>query len=54
VLEGEDRLELVHYRRRDGAAESLATHHLFPSSAPNPILVGYTRAVCRWTRRALC
>jgi len=28
-FEGDERLELVHYRRREGAAESLATHHLF-------------------------
>ncbi|WP_179403800.1 FAD-dependent oxidoreductase [Burkholderia guangdongensis] len=27
--EGGERLELVRYRRRDGVAESLATHHLF-------------------------
>ncbi|PTB21881.1 thioredoxin reductase [Trinickia symbiotica] len=29
ALEGEERLELVRYRRRDGALESIATHHLF-------------------------
>jgi thioredoxin reductase (NADPH) len=28
-LEGDERLELVHYRRGDGGAESIATHHLF-------------------------
>ncbi|WP_269501326.1 FAD-dependent oxidoreductase [Burkholderia sp. IMCC1007] len=29
TLEGEERLELVHYRRGDSAPESLATRHLF-------------------------
>jgi thioredoxin reductase (NADPH) len=29
TLEGDERLESVHYRRRDGSIESLKTHHLF-------------------------
>jgi thioredoxin reductase (NADPH) len=29
ALEGDERLESVHYRRRDGGIESLKTHHLF-------------------------
>jgi thioredoxin reductase (NADPH) len=28
-FEGDERLELVHYRRGDGGAESIATHHVF-------------------------
>jgi len=29
ALEGDERLESIHYRRRDGGIESLKTHHLF-------------------------
>ena len=29
ALEGDERLESVHYRRRDGGIENLKTHHLF-------------------------